>query len=85
MVLSSPRMNVIRKYTRMRTTLHSAHWKPLTGWDDPAKAILNEAEKSGAKMLVMGGYGHSRLREFVLGGATRTILSSMTLPVLMAH
>jgi nucleotide-binding universal stress UspA family protein len=33
----------------------------------------------------MGGYGHSRLREAVLGGATRTILQSMTVPVLMAH
>jgi nucleotide-binding universal stress UspA family protein len=33
----------------------------------------------------MGAYGHSRLREFVLGGTTRTILGSMTIPVLMAH
>jgi nucleotide-binding universal stress UspA family protein len=33
----------------------------------------------------MGGYGHSRLREFVLGGATRVMLSSMTLPTLMSH
>ncbi len=33
----------------------------------------------------MGAYGHSRLREFFLGGATRGILSSMTVPVLMAH
>jgi nucleotide-binding universal stress UspA family protein len=33
----------------------------------------------------MGAYGHSRLREFVLGGATRGILDAMTLPVLMAH
>jgi nucleotide-binding universal stress UspA family protein len=35
--------------------------------------------------MVMGGYGHSRLREFVLGGATRGILQTMTVPVLMAH
>jgi nucleotide-binding universal stress UspA family protein len=33
----------------------------------------------------MGGYGHSRMREFFLGGATRGILESMTLPVLMTH
>ena len=33
----------------------------------------------------MGGYGHSRLREFVLGGVTREMLSSMTVPVLMSH
>ena len=36
-------------------------------------------------MIVMGGYGHSRLREFVLGGATRSILNTMTVPVLMSH
>jgi nucleotide-binding universal stress UspA family protein len=33
----------------------------------------------------MGAYGHSRAREIVLGGATRTLLESMTVPVLMAH
>ena len=36
-------------------------------------------------MIVMGGYGTSRAREWVLGGATRTILRSMTVPVLMVH
>jgi nucleotide-binding universal stress UspA family protein len=35
--------------------------------------------------MVMGGYGHSRLREFILGGATSGILKSMTVPVLMSH
>jgi len=34
---------------------------------------------------VMGGYGHSRLREFILGGVTRGILASMTVPVMMSH
>jgi len=48
-------------------------------------AILSYAADSGADFLVMGGYGHSRLREFILGGATRGILSAMTLPVLMSH
>ena len=47
--------------------------------------ILSYAADSSADFLVMGGYGHSRLREFVLGGATRGILGSMTVPVLMAH
>jgi nucleotide-binding universal stress UspA family protein len=36
-------------------------------------------------MLVMGGYGHSRLREFVWGGVTRGILETMTVPALMSH
>ena len=39
----------------------------------------------GADLLVMGCYGHGRTREWVLGGATRTVLASMTLPVLMSH
>jgi nucleotide-binding universal stress UspA family protein len=47
--------------------------------------ILSAAADRGAKLIVMGGYGHSRLREFVLGGATRGILQSMTLPTLMSH
>ena len=47
--------------------------------------ILSYTADSGADFLVMGGYGHSRLREFILGGVTRGILASMTLPVLMSH
>jgi nucleotide-binding universal stress UspA family protein len=47
--------------------------------------LLNEATDLGADLIVMGGYGHSRLRELVLGGATRTLLGQMTVPVLMAH
>jgi len=52
---------------------------------DVADALLSHAADSGADFMVMGGYGHSRLREFVLGGVTRTILRSMTVPTLMAH
>jgi len=47
--------------------------------------ILSYAADSGADFMVMGGYGHSRLREFILGGVTRGILSEMTVPVLMSH
>jgi nucleotide-binding universal stress UspA family protein len=47
--------------------------------------ILSHAADAGADLLVMGGYGHSRLREFILGGVTRGILRTMTVPVLMAH
>jgi nucleotide-binding universal stress UspA family protein len=50
-----------------------------------ASAILSYAADSGTDMIVMGGYGHSRLREFVLGGVTRGMLESMTVPVLMSH
>lgn len=52
---------------------------------DAGNGLLSLAADVGAEMLVMGCYGHSRARELVLGGATRTVLESMTLPVLMAH
>jgi nucleotide-binding universal stress UspA family protein len=52
---------------------------------DVASTILSRAADASADLLVMGGYGHSRLREFVLGGATRGILNSMTVPTLMSH
>lgn len=48
-------------------------------------AVLSRCADLSADLLVMGAYGHSRLAEFVLGGATRTVLRQMTLPVLMAH
>jgi nucleotide-binding universal stress UspA family protein len=47
--------------------------------------LLSYAADSGADFMVMGGYGHSRLREFILGGVTRGILGSMTVPVMMSH
>jgi len=49
------------------------------------ETILNEASKYGWDMLVMGCYGHSRLREFVLGGASKHVLTQTSIPVLMAH
>src|SRR6185503_17475091 len=52
---------------------------------DVASTILSYAADSDADMIVTGGYGHSRLREFVLGGVTRGLLQSMTVPVLMSH
>jgi nucleotide-binding universal stress UspA family protein len=60
--------------------------KRITSPDiDVPSTILSYAADSSADMIVMGGYGHSRLREFVLGGATRGLLESMTVPVLMSH
>src|SRR6201987_4798094 len=47
--------------------------------------LLSYAADSGADFMVMGGYGHSRLREFILGGVTRGILASMTVPGMMSH
>jgi len=52
---------------------------------DIGSAILNAVSDHNADMIVMGAYGHSRLREWVFGGATRTILQSMTVPTLLSH
>ena len=52
---------------------------------DIADVLLSHAADAGSDFIVMGGYGHSRLREFVLGGVTRSIFRSMTAPVLMSH
>jgi nucleotide-binding universal stress UspA family protein len=46
---------------------------------------LSHAADSGADFMVMGGYGHSRLREFVLGGVTHSMFRSLTIPALMSH
>jgi nucleotide-binding universal stress UspA family protein len=60
--------------------------KRLTASDiDVASTLLSYAADKATDMIVMGGYGHSRLREFVLGGATRGLLEAMTVPVLMSH
>lgn len=52
---------------------------------DSGNALLSLAADTFADLLVMGCYAHSRFREVLLGGASRTVLESMTLPVLMAH
>lgn len=51
----------------------------------PGDAMLSRLTDLDADMLVMGAYGHSRMREIVMGGATRTVLQHMTVPVLMSH
>jgi nucleotide-binding universal stress UspA family protein len=52
---------------------------------DVADALLSHAADANIDFVVMGGYGHSRLREFVLGGVTRSILRTMTTPTLLSH
>jgi nucleotide-binding universal stress UspA family protein len=50
-----------------------------------AEALLRAAESRGADLIVLGGYGHSRLREWALGGVTRDMLTSANVPLLIAH
>jgi nucleotide-binding universal stress UspA family protein len=52
---------------------------------DVGNVILSRAADHDVDLIVMGLYGHSRLREMVLGGASRTLLASMTAPVFMSH
>jgi len=52
---------------------------------DVGGVILSRAADHDADLIVMGIYGHSRMREMVLGGVSRTLLGSMTVPVIMAH
>ena len=52
---------------------------------DIANALLSRASDLGADLIVMGAYGHSRWSERILGGATRGVLATMTVPVLMSH
>ena len=60
--------------------------KTIEGRGESAgKALLKHAVEIDAGLVVMGAYGHSRLREFVFGGATRHVLDDMTRPVLMSH
>lgn len=50
-----------------------------------ADALLNHISDNSIDLVIMGGYGHSRMREFILGGATRGMLAAMTVPCIMAH
>ena len=52
---------------------------------DVGNELLSRAADFGTDLLVMGAYGHSRLRELIMGGATRTVIESMTVPVLLSH
>lgn len=52
---------------------------------DIGNALLSLSNDLDSDMIVMGGYGHSRLREMIMGGVTRTVLESMTIPVFMSH
>ncbi|HST73834.1 MAG TPA: universal stress protein [Acetobacteraceae bacterium] len=62
------------------TAAHTA-----SGGVSPGDVLLNYATDNDTDLLVIGGYGHSRVRELVMGGVTRTILQRMTIPVLMSH
>ncbi|BEP65040.1 universal stress protein (plasmid) [Variovorax sp. V213] len=80
----APAMAQVRSYLLMHG-VGQMHEHPPLDARYPGKALLSLAGNVGADLLVMGCYGHSRARELVLGGVTRTVLDSATVPVWMAH
>jgi nucleotide-binding universal stress UspA family protein len=64
-----------------------AHWRPVQAdrAASPGETILSVAADAGADLIVMGVYGHSRLREMALGGVSRHVLSHTTVPLLLSH
>jgi nucleotide-binding universal stress UspA family protein len=53
--------------------------------DGDGAALAAAAQEAGCDLVVMGGYGHSRVREMILGGVTRHMMTSAAVPVLMSH
>jgi nucleotide-binding universal stress UspA family protein len=72
-------------YLRLHGVQAPIRHHPPVPSESAGEGLLSLAADVAADLLVMGCYGHSRARELVLGGASRTVLGSMTLPVLLAH
>jgi nucleotide-binding universal stress UspA family protein len=63
----------------------SCEHHPMYPTNEVGAALLTTSRELGADLLVMGGYGRSRVRELVFGGVTRTVLGQYDLPILLAH
>jgi nucleotide-binding universal stress UspA family protein len=82
--IDTVQMDRLRDYLRLHG-LTSVEHGINPGGQGTASALIDGATRGGAGLLVVGGYGHSRLREMVLGGVTRHLFANATLPVFMAH
>lgn len=83
---ADPRPWLARHGVQASMTLHAVdHQRRMNRRHQIGERLLSLAADVSADLLVMGGYGHSRIRESLLGGVTKTVLEEMTLPVLMAH
>ena len=81
--MQAPRLDALQHWLMWQGV--SADVRIETTGVDIADAMLSRAADFGADLIVMGAYGHARWAERVLGGATRGLLASMTVPVLMSH
>jgi nucleotide-binding universal stress UspA family protein len=75
----------LKSYLQSNMVKTEAKFHSFGNAENIAERLLSLAAETSANLLVMGCYGHSRLRQFVIGGVSKTILESMTLPVLMVH
>jgi nucleotide-binding universal stress UspA family protein len=81
--LFDPGLDVVRHLAKHDVSAESRHLTASDG--DIGNLLLSCAADEAADLIVMGAYGHSRLREIVFGGVSRTIFKEMTVPVLMTH
>jgi nucleotide-binding universal stress UspA family protein len=82
--IDTVQMDRLRDYLRLHG-LSAVEHGINPGSHGTASALIDAAQRAGAGLLVVGGYGHSRLRELVLGGVTRHVFANVTMPILMAH
>ncbi|WP_426107669.1 universal stress protein [Massilia sp. TSP1-1-2] len=85
-LVADPRPWLARHGVKAALAVHALdHQRRLNRRHEVGERLLSLAADTGADLLVMGAYGHSRFRESILGGVTKTVMEAMTLPVLMAH
>jgi nucleotide-binding universal stress UspA family protein len=82
--IDTVQMDRLRDYLRLHGLAAVEHGVN-PGGQSIASALVDAAQRAGAGVLVIGGYGHSRLRELVLGGVTRHVFANAAMPILMAH
>ena len=83
---ADPRPWLARHGVQAELSVHAVEQhRMLNRRHEVGERLLSVALDRSADLLVMGAYGHSRFRESILGGVTKTVLEAMTLPVLMAH
>lgn len=82
--IDTVKMDRLRDYLRLHG-LNAVEHGINPGSQGTATALVDGATRAGAGLLVIGGYGHSRLRELVLGGVTRHVFANVTMPIFIAH
>ena len=82
--IDTVQMDRLRDYLRLHG-LSAVEHGINPGSQSTAQVLVDSATRAGVGLLVIGGYGHSRLRELVLGGVTRHVFANVSMPILIAH